>query len=143
MLIENWKMVMEEKFVRFKSFQQQVIINESSSYYKLAKFDDMLKRKGILDRKERRLMCHIFWWSMEEDFAHFNVVIKQQSKSIRKFIKKFFFTHFVYRLCFRFSAKSMTLVLNILFRIELIDPILKLRHIYTFFVKQYKVCSLD
>ena len=80
---------------------------------------------------------------MEEDFAHFNVVIKQQSKSIRKFIKKFFFTHFVYRLCFRFSAKSMTLVLNILFRIELIDPILKLRHIYTFFVKQYKVCSLD
>ena len=136
-------MVMEEKFVRFKSFQQQVIINESSSYHKLAKFDDMLKRKGILDRKERRLMCHIFWWSMEEDFAHFNVVIKQQSKSIRKFIKKFFFTHFVYRLCFRFSAKSMTLVLNILFRIELIDPILKLRHIYTFFVKQYKVCSLD
>ena len=102
---------MKEPFFISKTFKQQVIINESSSCYKVAKFWWHAEEKRcILDRKERRLMCHILMINGRRRLHTSNVVIKQQSKAtqnLSKFSLFFFFAHISYWHHFRSYYKKV------------------------------------
>ena len=86
--LSYWRIALKEPFFISKTLKQQVIINESSSCYKVAKFWWHAEEKRcILDRKERRLMCHILMINGRRRLHTSNVVIKQQSKATQNLSK--------------------------------------------------------